>query len=187
MKLFLPLLISTLNTERGRITRTFLCVPIVFSSDSLLSPFNTLFHLISWSQRPLILCWKSYTRLGTWHVFNKVLLSGWCWILFLGMWWASQVVLVVKNPSANARIIRDKRSIPGSGRSPGGGNGNPLQFSCLENPMDKGAWRAMVHRVTKSQTWLKWLSTHRSMILSQVLVFFPTIGISFFHLPNKCQ
>ena len=45
-------------------------------------------------------------------------------------------------------------------RSPGGGHGNPLQYSCLENPTNRGAWRATVHRVTKSQTWLKWLSMH---------------------------
>ena len=56
---------------------------------------------------------------------------------------------------------RDAVSIPGSGRSPGGGQGNPLQYSCLENPMDRGAWRAMVHGVTKSQTWLNCLSTKR--------------------------
>ena len=64
---------------------------------------------------------------------------------------------VVKNPSANAG---DVGSIPGSGRFPGGRHGNPLQYSYLENPMDGGAWRAIVHRVTKSQTPLKWLSTH---------------------------
>ena len=52
---------------------------------------------------------------------------------------ASQVALVLKSLSANARDTRDTGSIPGSGRSPGGGSGNPLQFSCLENPMDKGA------------------------------------------------
>ena len=51
-------------------------------------------------------------------------------------------------------------STPGSERSPGGGHGNPLQYSCLENPMDRGAWWATVRRVTKSQTWLKCLSTH---------------------------
>ena len=50
--------------------------------------------------------------------------------------------------------------IPGSGRSPGGEPGNPLQYSCLENPMDRGAWQATVHGVTKSQTQLKRLSTH---------------------------
>ena len=58
------------------------------------------------------------------------------------------------------RDLGDAGLIPGSGRSSGWGHGNPLQYSCLENPMDGGAWRAIVHRVTKSQTWLKWLSTH---------------------------
>ena len=61
---------------------------------------------------------------------------------------------VVKNPSANTRDVRDMDSIPGSRRSPGGGNGNPLQYSCLENPMDREAWWAIVHGVTKSQTRL---------------------------------
>ena len=63
------------------------------------------------------------------------------------------MVLVVKNPPANFGDIKDMGSIPGSGRSPGGGHGNPLQYSCLENPMDRGAW-AIVHRVVKSQTQL---------------------------------
>ena len=58
---------------------------------------------------------------------------------------------MVKNPAANAGDIRVAGSIPGSGRSPGGGNGNQLQYSYLENPMDRGAWRAMVQRVAKSQ------------------------------------
>ena len=61
------------------------------------------------------------------------------------------MALVVKNPAANAGDIRVAGSIPGSGRSPGGGNGNQLQYSYLENPMDRGAWRAMVQRVAKSQ------------------------------------
>ena len=61
---------------------------------------------------------------------------------------------MVKNPPDHAGDAGDAGSIPGSGRSPGGGNGNPLQFSCLENPMDRGAWRAKVHEVTKSQTQL---------------------------------
>ena len=63
--------------------------------------------------------------------------------------WASQVALVVKNLLANAGDIKEVGSIPGSGRSPGGGHGNPLQYSCLENPMDREAWRATVHGVTK--------------------------------------
>ena len=55
------------------------------------------------------------------------------------------VALAVKNPPANAGDVRDESSIPGSGRSPGGGHGNPLQYSCLENFMDRGAWKATVH------------------------------------------
>ena len=68
---------------------------------------------------------------------------------------ASQVVLVVKNLLANAGDIRDAESIPGLGRSPGEGHDNPLQYFCLKNPMDRRAWWAMVHRVTKSWTQLK--------------------------------
>ena len=62
---------------------------------------------------------------------------------------ASQVALVVKNPPASAEDIRDAGSIPESGRFPGGGHGNSLQYSCLENPMDRGAWQTIVHRVAK--------------------------------------
>ena len=61
--------------------------------------------------------------------------------------WASQVALNGKEPPANAGDIRDLGSIPGSGRFPGGRPGHPLQYSCLENPMDGGAWQATVHRV----------------------------------------
>ena len=64
---------------------------------------------------------------------------------------ASQVALVVKNPPVSAGDIRDTSSIPGSVRSPGGGNGNSLQYSCLGNPMDRGAWWATVSCVAKSQ------------------------------------
>ena len=66
--------------------------------------------------------------------------------------WASQMALVVKKLPANAEEIGDLGSIPGLGRSPGGGHGNPLWYSCLENPMDRGAQWATVHSVTKSQT-----------------------------------
>ena len=64
---------------------------------------------------------------------------------------ASRVAPVVKSLPGNAGDIRDVGLIPGSGRSPGGGTDNPLQYSCLENPTDRGAWRATVHGVTKSQ------------------------------------
>ena len=84
----------------------------------------------------------------------------------------SQVALVVKNLSANAGDIRDEGLIPGLGRSPGRGNGNPLQCSCLENPMETGAWWATVHRVAKSWTWLKWLSTHTVPVLMKHMLLF---------------
>ena len=74
--------------------------------------------------------------------------------------WASPMVLVVKNPPANAGVLRDGGSIPGSGRSPGGGHGNSLQCSCLENSMDRGAWWAIIHRVAKSRIQLEQFSTH---------------------------
>ena len=67
----------------------------------------------------------------------------------------SQVVLVVKKPPANAGDTRDAGLIPGLGQFPGGGQVNPLQYSCLENPMDRGAWWAAVHGVAQSQAQLK--------------------------------
>ena len=62
------------------------------------------------------------------------------------------LLVVVKNPSANAEDVRDVGSIPGLGRFPGGGNGNRLQYSCLKSSMDRGAWWVMVHRVTELNT-----------------------------------
>ena len=67
---------------------------------------------------------------------------------------------MVKKSPVNAGDVREVGSIPGSGRSHGGGHGNPLQYSCLENPTDRGAWRATVHRVEKNQTRLKQLGMH---------------------------
>ena len=90
------------------------------------------------------------------------------WILHK---WASQVVLVVKNLPANARDVRDTGSISGWERSPRGGHSNPLQYSCLENPMDRGAWRSTVYGITKSQTQLKRISTHAIKSLDQNLHF----------------
>ena len=78
-------------------------------------------------------------------------------------WW-----LIGKESTCYAGATGDMGSTPGRGRSPGGGSwqghGNPLQYSCLENPMDRGAWQAAVHRVTKSRTWLKRLSTHTLLL-----------------------
>ena len=69
--------------------------------------------------------------------------------------WAPQVALAVKNPPASAGEVRDVGSIPGSGRSLGGGHGDPLQYSCLENPRDEGAWWAAIYGVAQSWTRLK--------------------------------
>ena len=62
---------------------------------------------------------------------------------------------MVKNLPASVGDVKDVGSIPGLGRSPGGGNGNPVQYSCLENHKDRGTWQAIVHRIAKSQTQLK--------------------------------
>ena len=67
--------------------------------------------------------------------------------------------LMVKNLPTNAGDTRDVGSIPGSGRAPGEGNGNPLQYSCLDNPMDGGAWWATVHGIAKSRTRLSDLTS----------------------------
>ena len=74
---------------------------------------------------------------------------------------------MVKNLPANAGGIRDLGSIPGLGRSTGEENGNSLQYSCVENPMDRGTWRATVHSVAKSWTRLKQLSTQEGKRLVQ--------------------
>ena len=80
---------------------------------------------------------------------------------------------MVKNTPAKAWNTRDSGSIPGSGRYPGRGNGNPLQYSCLENPMDRGAWQATVHGVAKSWTRLNvWthLNTAQQSVMGSFLL-----------------
>ena len=84
---------------------------------------------------------------------------------------ASQLVLVAKNPPASAGDVRNMGSIPGSGRSPEGGYGNLVQYSCLENPMDRGAWWAAVHRIASSWTLLKWLSMHTYVHIYRHILF----------------
>ena len=95
-------------------------------------------------------------------------------------WWfpslprASQVVLVIKNLPANAGDTRDAGPIPGLGRSPEGGNGTPLQYSCQENAMGRGARQAIVHRATESQTWL---SAHTQPIRAHNNAVCPKAGL----------
>ena len=84
-------------------------------------------------------------------------------------------MLVVKNPPTNARDVRDTGSIPELGGSPGGGHDNPLQHSCLENPMDRGAWRAKVHRVAESDTIDAWHSCMLRECRAAVLYLYDVI------------
>ena len=81
-----------------------------------------------------------------------------------GRQWASQMALMVKHPSANTRDIRDTTSTLGSGRSPGGVHGNPLQYSSLQNPLDRGAGQAIGHEVAESRTGLKRLSPQAQVV-----------------------
>ena len=102
----------------------------------------------------------------TWYGLREVMeplvqsIGGkWKWKGWQQLRGASQVALVVEILPASAGEAGDMGSVPGWGR-PGGGHGSPFRYSCLGNPMDRGAWRATVHRVTKSQAQLKQLSTH---------------------------
>ena len=95
----------------------------------------------------------------TWHSSLGVLVSVCSPLLLffffnIGVYliWISQVAVVVMNPLADAKDIRDLNSVPGSGRSPEGGHDNPVQYSCLEKPMHRGVWWATVHGVAKSRT-----------------------------------
>ena len=82
--------------------------------------------------------------------------------------WGSPGGTSAKEPAINAGDVTDAGSVPELGRSPEGGHGSPLQYSCLENPMNRGAWWATVHRVTKSWIQLKQLSTHaQSMMITE--------------------
>ena len=90
-----------------------------------------------------------YKELNTTEQLNNKKWHNWISVFLCLTYWATQVVLTAKNLPANEEDVRDVSLIPGSGKSPGGGYGNPLQYSCLENPMDRGAWWTTVHRVAK--------------------------------------
>ena len=82
------------------------------------------------------------------------------YLLWWSRWCSGSTWITVKNLPAKAGDARDAGSISGSGRSPGGGNDNPFQHSCLENPMDSGAWWAIIHGVAKESDTTEWLSLH---------------------------
>ena len=89
------------------------------------------------------------------------------------------MALGVQNSSDSAGDLRDAGLIPGSGRSPGGGYGSPLQYPCLENSMDRGAWWATVHRVVRSWTRVKWLSMHPAPFVKKA-AFSPLYSLCLF-------
>ena len=102
----------------------------------------------------------------------------------------SQVAQAVKNPPASAGDAGNRGSIPASGRSPGKGNGSPLQYSCLENPMDRGAWWATVHGVTKSWTQLRDTAQHTVKLIICYCLLNPctwTMCVVCFRCDAKCQ
>ena len=103
-----------------------------------------------------------------WHIFTDICFTfspgsntcTCCYLSYLTFTTStSQEALVVKNPPTNAGDMKVTGSSPGSGRSPGGGHGHPLQYSCLQNPIDREAWQAIVCGFAKRQAQLKWLGT----------------------------
>ena len=126
-----------------------------------------LYRSLSELSRVLLRCVYSFLSIFNWSIVDLQCCVNFCytekWFIYTYththtyIYIASQVALVVKNLLVNAGDIRDAGSIPKSGRSPGGGPGNPLQYSFLEYPMDRGAWWAAVHRDAKSPTRLKWV------------------------------
>ena len=121
---------------------------------------------------PNALCWIIFANIC---IFSSNILFRTRALLFINktdlyFQWGFQVVLVVKNLPANAGDSREVRSIPGLGRSPGEGNGNLLQYSCLGNPMDRGVWETIVHGIAKSWTQLKQLSMHYYPVATTIIV-----------------
>ena len=128
--------------------------------------WNRAFQYCVRSARSICRCHKSYLvphssdPVTSWHVSSISSLH----ISLVGFWGGS----VVKNLPAKAEGARDVGLIPGSGRSPVGGNGNPLEYSCLENPMDRGAWQATVHRVTESDMTER-THTHIALVVETMI------------------
>ena len=129
-----------------------------------------------WRQSHWLLCIAHSLTLRMRHHCLYLLLA-----LTIHSSWASRVVLLVKDLPANVGDVRDAALISGLGRSPRGGHGNPLQYFCLENPTDRGVWRATVHGVTKSWTQLKWLSTYTA---HAVLLKLKTLALAYLTLQN---
>ena len=153
----------------------------------------------------LIICFILFDSFSVffYYVFNPSEQSINKIIVTMNIFWMSQVMVMVKSLRANAGdVLRDSCSIPRMQRSPGGGCGKPLQYSCMENPIDRGAWHAIVHGITKSRTWLNQLSTEHTWIYFNLylskkyfkeqtfskyfLISLPPIHICFLLYSHKC-
>ena len=149
----IPFLLENMSVERKRHNSERILIKILTRTPkkdvfffSWLSKFN---HFLAKFVYMMIITIKAVTYP---YMNSSSCLFGLCmsWSLLCIDLWASQVVLVVKNPPANAGDLREVGLIPGSGRCPGGRHGNPLQYLCLENPMDRRAWQATARRVANS-------------------------------------
>ena len=151
---FLPrskhLLISWLQSPSAVILE-----PPKIKSDTVSTVSPSIFHEVMGLDAMIYIFWMLSFKPTSKSLSNTINYN-----LLRGLQGASQVVLVVKNLPAKAGDMSDAGLIPGSERSPGGGHGNPFQYSCLETPRDRGSWQATVHGIPKSQTQLKWLNTH---------------------------
>ena len=147
---------SDFGAQKNKVWHCFHCFPIYFPSMSLMLLLSVLVYQSSKAFQPF-----SIRALWLFLFINYQIIE-WPIHCFGFPGGASD--------KASARDIRDVGLIPGLGRSPGGGHGNPLKYSCLENPMDRGAWGAIVRRVPKSQTQLKWLSTHTVHYYMQMFI-----------------
>ena len=120
-----------------------------------ISTFHRMFACLQFRLEFQVTRWPTSSHIVYWRSIRPQLpVTISTFIKHLCAWWGFPGGSVVKNVTASTEDTRDVGSIPGLGRSPGGRNGNPLQYSCLGNPMDRGPWQATVHGVTKSLTQL---------------------------------
>ena len=148
--------IQQLTSSNCTTVKQYLVSLCLHNINSSINPLtDTFIQCIYWVNNGSLLC------LTESHIYYKLL-----GYTFLNMWtmnyiypWASQVALVVKNPPANTEDKRDASLIPGMGRSPGEGHGNPLRYSCLENPMDRETQWPIHQRVSKTWAQMERLST----------------------------
>ena len=178
------------NTGMGSLSLLQGIFPPQGSNPGLLHCRQILYQL-SHQRSPRILEWVAYLfSIGSFQprdptrvfcIAGRFFTS---WATRGAQYWAFQVVLMVKNPPANAGDARDMVLIPESERSPRVGNGHPLQYSWLGNPIDRGAWRATVHGIAKSRTQLSKTTTIILYIYMYIHTHIHTYMITTIHLVN---